>query len=219
MPESTIAGARAYTPFTLKLYDWWVLTVSNRYAWRCPTKPHLLNHFLRNMGENHLDIGVGTGYYLSHAPAGHTISLLDLNPDSLHFAAARAGEKKIDAQRQHNVYSPFPADWQQRFDSISLFYLLHCLNGNMLDKGRVIDNTAMALKDGGVLYGATILADGVSHNAFGRWLINLYNKKGIFSNLQDGEAQLRQILSARFRTVDIRTVGTVALFSATGPGA
>lgn len=26
------------------------------------------------------DIGVGTGYYLKHAPATHAISLMDLNP-------------------------------------------------------------------------------------------------------------------------------------------
>ncbi|MCV5306560.1 methyltransferase, partial [Escherichia coli] len=64
--KNTDDGAKIYTPLTLKLYDWWVLGVSNRLAWGCPTKEHLLPHFLEHLGNNHLDIGVGTGFYLTH---------------------------------------------------------------------------------------------------------------------------------------------------------
>ena len=64
MKKNTDDGAKIYTPLTLKLYDWWVLGVSNRLAWGCPTKEHLLPHFLEHLGNNHLDIGVGTGFYL-----------------------------------------------------------------------------------------------------------------------------------------------------------
>ncbi|EKE5345053.1 methyltransferase, partial [Escherichia coli] len=46
MKKNTDDGAKIYTPLTLKLYDWWVLGVSNRLAWGCPTKEHLLPHFL-----------------------------------------------------------------------------------------------------------------------------------------------------------------------------
>ncbi len=69
MKKNTDDGAKIYTPLTLKLYDWWVLGVSNRLAWGCPTKEHLLPHFLEHLGNNHLDIGVGTGFYLTHVPA------------------------------------------------------------------------------------------------------------------------------------------------------
>lgn len=65
MKKNTDDGAKIYTPLTLKLYDWWVLGVSNRLAWGCPTKEHLLPHFLEHLGNNHLDIGVGTGFYLA----------------------------------------------------------------------------------------------------------------------------------------------------------
>ena len=59
--------AKIYTPLTPKaLWDWWVLGVSNRFAWDVPiTKEHLLPHFLEHLGNNHLDIGVGTGFYLT----------------------------------------------------------------------------------------------------------------------------------------------------------
>ncbi|EMW4421359.1 methyltransferase, partial [Escherichia coli] len=50
MKKNTDDGAKIYTPLTLKLYDWWVLGVSNRLAWGCPTKEHLLPHYLEHVG-------------------------------------------------------------------------------------------------------------------------------------------------------------------------
>ena len=89
MKKNTDDGAKIYTPLTLKLYDWWVLGVSNRLAWGCPTKEHLLPHFLEHVGNNHLDIGVGTGFYLTHVPESSLISLMDLNEASLNAASTR----------------------------------------------------------------------------------------------------------------------------------
>ena len=57
MTLDTHNGVKVYTPTALKLYDWWVLNISNRYAWRCDTDKYLLPHFKNNLGENHMDIG------------------------------------------------------------------------------------------------------------------------------------------------------------------
>ncbi|MEI9729107.1 class I SAM-dependent methyltransferase [Enterobacter hormaechei] len=216
MNIKTDEGAKVYTPLTLKLYDWWVLNFSNDFAWRCPTKKYLLPHFLRNLSSNHLDVGVGTGYYLTHAPDDCAISLLDLNNSSLEAASARAGKSKIECQINHDVIENYPTHLKNQFDSISMFYLLHCLPGTMADKAIVIGNAKMALTDDGVLYGATILGNGVKHNSFGKMLMNTYNSKGIFSNKNDSEASLRKILSDHFETAEVRVTGTVALFSASG---
>uniref|UniRef100_UPI0022E61EAC class I SAM-dependent methyltransferase n=1 Tax=Escherichia coli TaxID=562 RepID=UPI0022E61EAC len=183
MKKNTDDGAKIYTPLTLKLYDWWVLGVSNRLAWGCPTKEHLLPHFLEHLGNNHLDIGVGTGFYLTHVPESSLISLMDLNEASL------------------NAASPYPAALHGQFDSISMFYLLHCLPGNISTKSCVIRNAAQALTDDGTLYGATILGDGVVHNSFGQKLMRIYNQKGIFSNTKDSEEGLTHILSEHFENV------------------
>lgn len=131
MKKNTDDGAKIYTPLTLKLYDWWVLGVSNRLAWGCPTKEHLLPHFLEHLGNNHLDIGVGTGFYLTHVPESSLISLMDLNEASLNAASTRAGESKIKHKINHDVFEPYPAALHGQFDSISMFYLLHCLPGNI----------------------------------------------------------------------------------------
>ncbi|EGP1514729.1 SAM-dependent methyltransferase, partial [Salmonella enterica] len=37
MKHTQQSGAKVYNPFTLSLYDWWVLNISNKYAWKCPT--------------------------------------------------------------------------------------------------------------------------------------------------------------------------------------
>ncbi|WP_140402956.1 class I SAM-dependent methyltransferase, partial [Escherichia coli] len=95
----------------------------------CPTKEHLLPHFLEHLGNNHLDIGVGTGFYLTHVPESSLISLMDLNEASLNAASTRAGESKIKHKISHDVFEPYPAALHGQFDSISMFYLLHCLPG------------------------------------------------------------------------------------------
>ena len=43
------------------------------------------------------------------------------------------------------------------------------------------------LVSGGVFFGSTILGRGVEHNLLGRRLMRLYNRKGIFSNLEDDQ--------------------------------
>lgn len=215
MSTDSIKGAQVYTPLTLRLYDWWVLSISNRFAWRCPTNHILLPHFQRYLGKNHLDIGVGTGFYLEHSSHSlQNISLLDLNPASLNSAAERIGTARVSEVIKHDIYQQLPTELADRYDSISLFYLLHCLPGEMTTKKRVLENIKSAVTQNGTVYGATILGSGVEHNAFGRKLMRVYNKKGIFSNAGDSLSELNTALQLNFREVDISVKGTVALFAA-----
>ncbi|HDS9360534.1 TPA: class I SAM-dependent methyltransferase [Enterobacter chengduensis] len=214
MNKETNDGIKVYTPLALKLYDWWVLRISNRYAWQCQTDRYLVPHFRNNMKSNHLDVGVGTGFYLTYAPDICSVSLMDLNASSLDAATARVGKDRIKASVLHDVFNPYPAHLHNQFDSISMFYLLHCLPGTMQEKAPVIRHAADALTHDGVLFGATILGNEASHNAFGRKLMAVYNEKGIFSNRADGVEDLRAILSAAFDRVEITVKGKVALFKA-----
>ncbi len=208
-------GAQAYTPLTLKIYDWWVLGISNRYAWRCPTEDVLVNHFNKHIGHKHLDIGVGTGFYLSQTDHARDITLMDLNTNSLHAARTRIGAQRVSNCLEHDVFNEFPQALHNGFDSVSMFYLLHCLPGTPADKALAIKNAAAALGANGTLYGATILGDAAGHNGFGKKLMKVYNKKGIFSNRQDTAEQLRQTLEGYFEEVSVSTVGVVATFAAT----
>lgn len=214
-------SARTYTPLALRLYDFVVLQFSNTFAWRCPTDTALLPFFIQHLGQkSHLDVGVGTGYYPSqaaHLLHDVDVSLLDLNPATLEKAAGRlegAGYPRSRVKTiTHDVFTPLPDELKGQYDAVSLFYLLHCLPGELSEKARIVfAQVAPALRQGGILYGATILGTGVQHNWIGKMLMRVYNKKGIFGNTEDSEAELRGALEDYFEEVEIHIVGTVALF-------
>ena len=84
-------GQREYTPLFLRMYDPVILGVLAPVVWRCPAS-HLLGAYRRHTGHRHLDVGPGTGYFLDKAAwpvANPAITLVDLNENSLAFAADR----------------------------------------------------------------------------------------------------------------------------------
>nr|EKV0888959.1 SAM-dependent methyltransferase [Klebsiella pneumoniae] len=46
--------------------------------------------------------------------------------------------------------------------------------------------------------------------------LQIYNKKGIFSNFSDSEEELKKMLSHYFKNIDVIVKGAVAMFSAHG---
>lgn len=211
-PTEGEAGAAVYTQSVLSIYDWFVLGFSNRVAWRCPT-PQILDFYDGHVSANHLDVGVGTGYFLDHcrfpAPAPR-LALLDLNPNSLQKTAARL-RRYAPTTHVADVLAPIRAEMAP-FDSIGLNYLLHCLPGDLCSKGTVFARLTPFLKPGGVIFGTTILGEGVAHNPVGRALMGLYNRKGIFGNATDRLPDLNATLTAHFRSHETRIVGCVAFF-------
>ena len=61
--QAVEAGQAVYSPFVLRMYDWFVLGFSSRFIWRCPAS-EMRRLYDRNVSSRHLDIGVGTGYFL-----------------------------------------------------------------------------------------------------------------------------------------------------------
>ncbi len=184
-PGPAYAGQRVYNPLTLAGYDWYVLSLSNALVWRCPT-PRLLRLYDEHVSAAHLDVGVGTGYFLDKCrfpvPAPR-ITLLDLNPHPLRTAARRI--KRYRPQIcQANVLEPIQWDGPE-FGSIAVHYLLHCLPGTIADKAAVFANLKPLLHDGCPLFGSTILNSGVRHTPASRRLMALYNATGAFCNSDD----------------------------------
>ena len=206
-------GQAVYSPLVLRTYDWVVLGASNRLLWRCPTS-ELRRLYDRQVSSRHLDIGVGTGYFLDKAAwpvATPAITLLDLNENSLAFAA-RLIERYAPRTVRANALEPLPAIGP--FDSCGLCYLLHCLPGAIPEKAVLFDHLRPLLAPGARVFGATILQGRAPRSRPAQALMNIYNKKGIFSNASDTLDDLHAALTARFTRVDVTMHGAVALFQA-----
>jgi 2-polyprenyl-3-methyl-5-hydroxy-6-metoxy-1,4-benzoquinol methylase len=177
----------------------------------------MLAHYDAHVSVRHLDVGVGTGWFLDQCrfPAEPQITLLDLNDNSLR-ATARRIQRYNPRTLKGNVLEPVDLGGA-RFDSVAMNFLLHCVPGPIEEKAATaIGNLRTHLDPGGVIFGSTILGRGVDHNAIGRTLQRVYNKKGIFSNLEDDAAGLQRALARAAADVEVNVVGVVALFSARG---
>ncbi len=208
-------GQAIYTRRALRLYDTLVVRFSNAVVWRCPAR-RILGHYRRHLTTAHLDVGPGTGYYLDRVPfpgeGAPSITLLDPNPEVLHYAARRLRRYRpmLHAGDALKPIALEPAS----FNSVGLGYVLHCLPGDIDAKAIVFDHVSPLLAPGGVVFGTTILNGGVLHTRLARRLIGLYNHKGIFSNRHDDLDGLERALATRFERHALEVHGSVALFAA-----
>ncbi|MFM7085184.1 MAG: class I SAM-dependent methyltransferase [Hyphomicrobium sp.] len=206
-----IEGYDIYSPLVLRFYDLFVLAFSNRFLWKCPKK-ELVSLYNRNVTDDHLDIGVGTGYYLSVArfPSSHPhVTLVDRNINSLSMAARRIEHLKPSIVLADVMYD---LPLVKNYSSVSMCYLLHCLSGGIKIKSQVFDRVSTVLKDGGRVFGATIVPDHKELNYVARPVLKLYNKIGIFSNIEDTMEDLKIEFEKRFSNSQLQRVGSVVLF-------
>ena len=213
--DPAYAGQRHYTPRFLTIYDPLVLGFFAKLVWRCPTR-RLVEQYTRHVGPRHLDIGPGTGYFLAHAqlPASVDLLLVDPNPHVLAHASRRLAHLNPSVLRA-DVCKPLPVE--QRFDSVALNYVLHCLPGPMARRAAAIRQLDALLAPDGVLFGATVLGTPKLHTWLSRAALRVNNRRGIFDNLSDTEDELRAILAAAFDAVAIEVIGAVAVFTAAKP--
>lgn len=213
-PRQAEAGHGVYSKTVLAVYDWLVLGLSNRFIWRCPTS-QILDWYDRHVTANHLDVGVGTGYFLNRCrfPADRPrLVLMDLNPNCLAVSARRL-QRYTPMTVIRNLLEPISFDGPG-FNSVGLNYVLHCLPGRMQDKGIVFEHLAPLINPEAVVFGSTLLSRGIDRSVAARRLMRLYNRKGIFANSEDSRDGLRDVLQRHFSHVRVETVGCVALFRA-----
>jgi SAM-dependent methyltransferase len=213
--DPAYAGQKHYTRSFLRVYDPLVLGLFGNLVWRCPTR-RLVEHYRTHMSSSHLDVGPGTGYFLARAapPAGTRLTLLDPNVDVLAHASRRLA-RLAPTTVQADVLKPLPI--RERFASVALNYVIHCLPGPMEVRVPAIRNVAAVLDAEGILFGATVLGTPELHTRFSRMALRTNNRRGIFDNLEDSEEGLRRAIEASFRDVQIEIAGSVAIFTAAHP--
>ena len=208
------AGASVYSKKVLSIYDPFVLGFSSRFAWGSPSK-YTVEFYNQHVSGRHLDVGVGTGYFLDNCTfpvAEPEIGLMDLNANSLGATAERL-------KRYHpriftaDVLHPISIE-AEPFDSIGMSFLFHCLPGRFPEKGTaVFGNLKPYLAPGGILFGTTILGSGVRVNLLARVLMGVYNGRGIFDNTADSLAGLKRALAGSFSDFSVVQRGMVAFFT------
>jgi SAM-dependent methyltransferase len=208
-------GHDVYTPAFLRIYDPLVLGFYARFVWRVP-KGELLELYERHLSARHLDVGPGTGWFLERTAPGRTdeLVLLDANTAVLDHAGRRLADLRPETVEADVLEAlPLPA----RFSSVGASFLLHCLPGPPARKAAAVRHMADVLEPDGVLFGATVLGEPARHTRLGCAVLGYLNKRGIFSNLEDTAAGLHTMLSEAFHDVDVRLVGSGAVFTGSRP--
>lgn len=215
LPADVAAGAAVYSRFVLALYDLEVLGFELPVVFGCSAR-RIVDLYDHHVSDRHLDVGVGTGYFLDRCrfPVDRPeVHLMDLNANCLARTAARI-RRYSPVSHLCNVLEPIREELP-RFGSIAATNLLHCLPGPMSRKAALFRNLKPLLREGGLLFGVTVLGRGVDHvGALYRAANRIYNRKAIFSNLEDGAAELDATLAAHFATRTVEVIGALAFFTA-----
>ncbi|WP_405358756.1 class I SAM-dependent methyltransferase [Kitasatospora sp. NBC_00085] len=211
--DPRIAHAQeVYTKGKLAIYDKWVLGLFCSAVWRCPA------HVMRRLydteaGRRHLDIGPGTGYFVDRCEfpvPDPEITLLDLSEECLTMSAQRLARYR-PRTCQANLMNRLPLP-KGHFDSAAMNLVFHTIPGGWDAKGVILGHVAETLRPGGVLFGTTVLAEGVPMNRFTHKLLLEQHRRGNFQNQGDDPQGLERQLAKYFPDYTVRIRGAVAVF-------
>ncbi len=212
-------GGGVYNKVALKIYDPLVIFFENPFVWKCASS-HLLEFYNWHISGNHLDVGVGSGYFLDRCriPVEKPkISLLDSNPDSLQTTARRI-RRYNPVCHQANVLEPLHLSGGGGFQTIGMNLLLNCLPGSLLTKGKAVEHLKACLNPGGTMFGSTILGKEENFGLLGRLFIGIHNARifstyRVLNNAGDDMEELKKVLSRYFNKYSIDKIGHVAFFA------
>lgn len=212
--SSTRLGQLFFSVMPHRMYDTCLYRFITPRIWRCPTT-HLMDNYVENVSDNHLEIGVGSGYFLKRTVCPdflRRLVLLDLNRRCLSKSAARL--KSCTPQiRHHNILAPLELAGP-KFTSVGMNYVLHCIPGGFWSNQRIFHHVRSLLEVGGVFFGATLIEQPMQKGISSWLLMKLLNAVGIFNNTLHTVAELRSALESSFREVEVSIVGSAAVFRA-----
>lgn len=200
-------------PVSLGIYDP-LFYALNKYTWRCPNQK-IIAHYRNNIGNNHLEVSPSTGKLLDSLnipTANLRLSLLDSNRACLRKSKIRLARYTPNIF-QCSILEPLNMIGE-RFDSICVNHILHCIPRGFHTKGIVFYHLKRLLKSDGVLFGSTVVSKGVNQNLLSYPLNRLLNLIGFYNNTDDSVIELDRALKTYFRDVSIQVQGSTVLFSA-----
>jgi len=209
----TQRSQRYFNSLSLFFYDFILYGIVSRFAWGSSTQ-RLDAHYRTYASANHLEVGVGTGYLLNRvvfASNRPRVALMDLSVACLERTRRKVARHAPTIHVQ-NLLEPVRESIPV-FDSISINYVMHCIPGSFKEKGVALTNLAPLLSAQGVLFGTTVLSEGMAKNLLAKpamWLLNLL---GVFNNRQDNAQDLKACLAQNFQVLEFEVVGVTAYFA------
>lgn len=201
-----------FNPILLSIYDFFLFNFISPYLWGC-NKKQLINRYRLLCSDKHLEVGVGTGYLLDRvSPAIRHLALMDLNINCLEKSQKRLKRYAPTLWRQ-NILLPIE-NIDERFNSISVNYVMHCVAGSYKTKGVAFGHLKSLLNENGILFGASVIKTNDSSYP-ARLLMNLLNALGVFNNSGDTVKDLTSSLQSQFRFSTIIYQDSSVLFIAT----
>lgn len=210
-------GIKIYSQIGLRFYDLLIMGAVTRYVWNCPSSV-FVEFYREHVTANHADIGVGTGFCLDRCDfpeSNSRLALIDLKLNCLEFAARRLARFHPEQYLWNASASPLvnvPA-----FESIGLGGILHCLPGDMNEKGRVFDALKSLSKRGTKIFGYTLVNDDVRATLRRRATFRLFHRAQIINCERDHAGALKRELATRFPQHSVRLHGCFAFFTALVP--
>ncbi|MGI9515632.1 MAG: hypothetical protein ACR2NP_01185 [Pirellulaceae bacterium] len=202
----------------LRWYDLVVPGWLSERVWRCPAS-QLDEMYERFSRPRHLDIGVGTGFYLQRLlntdwnPC--RLILADANPDCLEYASRQLADVPHETVQIDVLdLDPQLAARLGTVESIAANFLLHCLPHGIASADGLADLASEILVDDGIFFGSTITGEVAGQQPTSRRVMRLFNRLHIFGNRGDNVYQLQMLLSSRFAHCRIRSAGCVTMFAA-----
>ena len=90
---------------------------------------------------------------------------------------------------------------------------MHCVPGNFKEKGIAFSHLQPLLTENGVLFGTTVLSEGVHKNLLAKPFMWLMNYLGVFNNHKDNARDLKDFLENNFQLVEFEVIGVTAFFA------
>lgn len=203
-----------FNKVSLFFYDFILYGVISKYAWGSSIQ-RLDSHYKKYVRSNHLEVGVGTGFLLNRVVFDSTkprLVLMDLSPECLAKTELKVSRYTPETYIQ-NLLAPVQHK-MAKFDSIGINYVMHCVPGSFKEKGIAFSHLQPLLTENGVLFGTTVLSEGVHKNLLAKPFMWLMNYLGVFNNRKDNARDLKDFLEKNFQVIAFEVVGVTAFFAA-----
>jgi len=195
---------------SLNVYDFLVNDINCNYVWRC-NKKNIIKNYQENIGENHLEIGPGTGYFLKDNYNIKNLFLVDINKDTLEYSQKNLKNYyKNIIKIEHNIFTTELK--LNDIDSVGLNYVIHCVPGRIENN---IDNLINNINNNKPIkfFGSSVVSDINLQTKISECELLFLNKFKIFNNKEDISFNLINYLEINKIKYDYKIIGNVLVFS------